>query len=1543
MMPAGGPPTAAIPTLPVFVGVDLGSVTTALAWTAGGTPERPRIVVRCERHGGDPLEPFFRLYRELDGHVAAVAATGVHSRRLKAPVVAGVPEEAVMAEAACAVHPDGSLTVVNIGGSGFSVLSRDSAAHWVYEKNDRCSAGTGQSMERLCARFGVSLEEAAELAEAASDALPLTARCAVFAKSELTHYANQGEPHARLFAGYFRMVAQMVAGLAERAGGDGPVLLTGGAARVAPLTRALVEILERPVTVAADPGAFGALGALHSLLARPDEAVPDADWPQDPRTLVMAQPPRTQRLRPAAEGPGRVVTVAQPAARAQMEGRVDGADGAAGDAEGRVDGAKAPARGTPDRTVAGAAAAQTPHGLVLGLDLGSTGSKAALIDAADGRVVRDAYRRTDGNPVEAARELFAAVLDGPEAVGGEAREAILAVGVTGSGREAAAAVFRAALPEAGERLLVRNEIVAHAAAAAHFDPEGGRSLSIVEIGGQDSKFINVRDGRVVESDMNRVCSAGTGSFLEEQALALGLDDIAGFGEIAAAGTEPLDLGQTCTVFVADAIVEAMAAGACRADVFAGLQYSVIRNYRNRVMGRRRFLDRVFFQGKPASNPSLARTLAAVTGREVVVPENPGAMGAIGIALLAREALERLPADDTATSRSAGLDLDPVREAVVVSRREFRCEDKTCGNLCRVESAEIEVGGDLRRIRSGGSCPRYERSSESLPKLPREAPRPFRERAALLDASLSRASEPDQTRLRVGLPYAHYLIDYLPFLSAFVAGLGYEPVVLRGDDETLARGDRRCAAPGACTPVKLLHGLDVRHVDVVLAPKFVHARYRNAGAGKDTCPLAQGAPEMLGEAAGPWEAAWLAETGGSHGDADNAVSEARRQGDTGASGTRRSGAPLLRPVLLVTQDDDLGDETTGATLERLAAALRGAARAQKAADNGRPAEPDREAVRRAWRTAAAAQLRFERRLRSIGRRALAVARERGWPVVLVAGETHVIHEPLLNAAIDELLAANGALAVPVDCYGVPASVPDLSRIHWASAGQCLRAAIAAMEQGDVYPLLLSAYGCGPASFLEPVFDDVLEGYPHAIFETDGHGGRAGYVTRVQAFLHAVGDYRASGGGPRAVEPERIARLSESPSHSLSEGGGTILFGTVGGTLGRHVAAAMRGRGLKARFTGATDEVTLRIAQEGCSGKECLPYQLLWGSLSRYLRDPANTDWADAEEVTFLSVGNGFRSCRANLFPLATRIGLDRAGHGDRIRVGDLSLLTSDLHVMPAAWAAVVGYDILNALCSYAMAAETRRGDAQALFAASSERLAQELERPATTGGLSGRVADALDVIGRVESVLKEAAQRYARLPQRPDADELPAVLLCGDIFLRVDEWGNDSLQRRLADLGVRVYSEPFGEFFELLAHNDLREQPRFSKTAFERRAALIIMRMVVDRLEAAVRQSQPWFTWQDIAAVSRSSLELFDGYPFGETIPTVGGALLAWRTLPVDGIVAVGPRGCAPALIAEAQLRRRADIPSLFVYNDGDPLDSERLAGFAWKLRAARRRTAGAVS
>ena len=329
-----------------------------------------------------------------------------------------------------------------------------------------------------------------------------------------------------------------------------------------------------------------------------------------------------------------------------------------------------------------------------------------LTSIETGEEVLNVYDSTRGNPVEAAQRLIAALCDKTEMD-------VRAIALTGSGREAAATVLRAAYPDASGRILVQNEIVAHATAAIRCDEDAGESLSVVEIGGQDAKFIQIAGGQIIESDMNKACSAGTGSFLEEQGKFFGIEEIEEFTDLAQQAEAPPELGQMCTVHVAEAAAEASNEGFEIAELFGGFQYSVINNYIDRVMGQRTFGRRIFFQGMPATGPALAWTLAAVTDRDVVVPANPGAMGAWGIGLCALKEngaaqLEAAPA----------FDLGEALGAKVVERSEFQCRDRNCATLCSIEKTTVDVGGSLQTVHSGGACPKYEISTASRPSYRR---------------------------------------------------------------------------------------------------------------------------------------------------------------------------------------------------------------------------------------------------------------------------------------------------------------------------------------------------------------------------------------------------------------------------------------------------------------------------------------------------------------------------------------------------------------------------------------------------------------------------------------------------------------------------------------------------------------------------------------------------------------------------------------------------------------------------------------------------------
>jgi len=1415
----------------ILMGVDLGKVTLSLAMAE--RDECGKLVnIRAihKRHLGKPIDLFIKHYLELDHRrILGVAATGIYGDRLTSPVITGVPEEIAQEYAALRLYPaSGSVNIIRIGGRGYSVLTRDDRGRVNYFENDKCSAGTGETIEKICARLGLSLERAIELADNASESIPITARCSVFAKTELTHFANQGEPHERLLKGYFESVARNIFSLYDKCKVPGPAVLIGNGALIGPVTEAFSKMAKTRVMVSAEAGAYEALGALFYAAERKwDEKL---EWPQDPQALVKVKENRIQALKPASLSAGTVIRLED-----------NGAD------------------------------AMTDCPAVLGIDLGSTGSKAALIDAENFSVIADVYRRTDGNPVEAAKALVAELIQKMD-------RAVIAIGLTGSGRDAAATVFRAAYPELSSRILVQNEIVAHAAAAIRYDPDRGRSLSIVEIGGQDAKFINIKGGRIVESDMNRACSAGTGSFLEEQGVFYGVKDIARFGEIAGSGKKPPELGQMCTVFVADQAAQALNEGYTVEDIFAGFQYSVILNYKNRVMGNRQFMDRIFFQGKPAANPSLARTLAAVTGREVYVPPNPGAMGAIGIAMLAGEETGKI--NDLRT-----FDLKKITSAKTVSRQTIRCNDSKCQNLCRIETSTIEVLGRQHKVVSGGNCPKYEAVSSAERKLPKDAANPYRERRELFDRMLSNAGGQGRGP-SLGIPLGHYLIDYAVFFHAFFSKLGAKAEVIRAGPETFPLGNRRCTANNTCMPVKLMHGLARTDLDYMFIPRFVEIPRLVKSSGAGTCPMTQAAAQMV-EKALEAEAAKV-----------KVLKPVFRLGQKGFQSPKFI-AELLKTWNAISKD--LG--IAGRNPLTFAAAYRDALRKQQ---------------------------NFEQGLMEIGARSLEFSREQGYPVVLVAGNSHLIHEPIMNANINELIMKNGAIALPLDCFPIPDAIPPLQRVYWGTSSRILRASIAAASDGNIFPLMMESYGCGPSSFVEHLFNDLLENYPHTVLESDGHGGQAGYVTRIQAFLYSARSYKK--GGSDAVPREKIERYDRFPVHSMDElRSSKIVEFPVGQYGGEHSAAIKRSRGIDADFAGPMDAAVFQAGREVCSGKECLPHQLILGSFCKYLKDHPRKEGGKV----FLHDVAGCGPCRNGMFPLADEIALRKMGREAKVEVVTSGSFTGEPACAAGRWFSMVGIDLLRQMLLYYRPAEKEPGATDRMFKEYADKMTKLLEQPIRPGAY--RII--FKNLSLFENLLAKAAKAFLTIPVKAGLEkDLRTVYMCGDIFLRADEWASDDLARRLNGLGLRVILEPYAEMGELLALYRSEELVEMESRWIRNRLMRLLMDFASARLVAPVKKEHPWIDWNDIRDIDAASKELIDRVPFVESISTIGAALHTWRTRPVDGIVAVGPWGCGPALISEAQLRRETEIPFLFIYNDGEPVEQSKLTGFAWRLknRPARR-------
>jgi predicted CoA-substrate-specific enzyme activase len=318
-------------------------------------------------------------------------------------------------------------------------------------------------------------------------------------------------------------------------------------------------------------------------------------------------------------------------------------------------------------------------GNYLGIDVGSITTKLVVLSESD-EVLAKAYIRNSGRPLEAIQQ-------GMEEILNQLGKAIAIDGVatTGSARHLAAYLIGADL--------VKNEITAHAVAVIDFLPE---AKTIIEIGGQDSKVIVLRNGVVVDFAMNTVCAAGTGSFLDQQAARLGIS-VEAFGDLALKANHPVRIAGRCTVFAETDMIHKQQIGHSVEDIVAGLCDSLVKNYLNNVCRGKEILSPIVFQGGVAANRGIQRALERELEVSLVIPKDFDVMGAIGAAKLVKKA-------KLSKTQFRGFDL-PQKSC---STRGFDCSE--CGNQCEV----IQLLVDHRVVACWGDlCERYRHPEEKV--------------------------------------------------------------------------------------------------------------------------------------------------------------------------------------------------------------------------------------------------------------------------------------------------------------------------------------------------------------------------------------------------------------------------------------------------------------------------------------------------------------------------------------------------------------------------------------------------------------------------------------------------------------------------------------------------------------------------------------------------------------------------------------------------------------------------------------------------------------
>jgi predicted CoA-substrate-specific enzyme activase len=940
--------------------------------------------------------------------IRSISFTGVHGQLFSDDFSVPYEVETIAQVLGATQVVPGVRTIISIGGQDAALFQLTySGDQWqleAFNMNGPCASGTGSFIDQQAERLASSmygpdfhldqeklqrtLDDFIALGLTSSNPAPVACRCTVFTKSDMIHLQNKGELLCNIIAGlHFGNAANYLSTIVANRDLTTPLIFIGGMAS----NRLQVKAFQHYYPEIKVPPYHTSLGALGVAL----QTQKLGDFRVIDPARLEHKSPRLQGDFPKAE-------------RLQLKMTRFESDNSLPPWPSRH---KAPIIG------------------YLGIDIGSTTTKYALIDS-DGNMLHKCYVQTQGKPIEVAQKLLKTL---EQEVGDRVR--LQGVATTGSGRNVVGDFLDADL--------VIDEITAHARGAIAIDPE---VESIFEIGGQDSKYIRLERTHPLDFDMNKVCAAGTGSFLHELANKMKINIVGEFQEVALAAESPIHLAERCTVFMESDLASYAQKGARREDLIAGLCYAIVHNYLNRVVGKRQIGQKVMFLGGPSLNKGIVAAFEKVLARPLVVPRHREVMGAYGAALAVKEAFQR--GELRQHNRSLGtLAQMEVRFAETICRAE-----KHCHNECKLKV--YHFGG--RKSIWGGECGRYEVSHYSGPKKLNL----FVERQQLfyeaLEGKAIRLGEPQEvqkqgfSRPTVGIPLGLHTLEWGIFWVHIFSELGYTVLLSPQTNNRIALSGVECMTAETCFPVKVFHG-HVRYLvgkaDYLFLPNVIDMPTQVPEESGLFCPLVQSSQYMV-----------------------RAALQMQEQ-------------QLIRPTLFLKD----GPESL---LEVLMCSL-------PASSRPTPGQLEK-AVFCAWEK----QQVFRERLRLRGEEFIkeTPAQEAIW---VVTGRPYNLYDERLNLQLGRHLAKLGITAMPMDYFDLEREdLSDFPRMYWGMGARILRTAKRIARTPNLYGVHLTNFSCGADSFLEHFYRHILQDKPSLILELDEHSAVAGLLTRMEAYRNVV---------------------------------------------------------------------------------------------------------------------------------------------------------------------------------------------------------------------------------------------------------------------------------------------------------------------------------------------------------------------------------------------------------------------------------------------------------
>ncbi len=1448
-----------------FIGLDVGSVSVKLIVL---DEDGNRLAGYYERHRGHPLTVAYDLLKGVVNNKSTGSSLSItgSAGRLIADALGTVFTNELVAQtyATRRLYPH-IKTIFELGGedSKLIILGEDGIED--FSMNSVCAAGTGSFLDQQAERLRLSIEEFSELALKSKKPPRIAGRCSVFAKSDMIHLQQIATPVEDIVAGLCFAVARNFKGSIVRGRSiKEPVSFHGGVAANKGMVRAFREVFNLEHLFV--PEEFALMGAIGAALKDMDDGTINTFEIEKLKLFIESSRISEQGHKPLISDNDdfferHLVHGSRPSPQKILR--------SFGDPGFTVHGS----RSEPQTLNSGRVKAY------LGIDIGSISTNLAVIDE-EGNLLAKRYLMTAGRPIEAVRQ-------GLNEIGEEIGDMveIMGVGTTGSGRYMIADYVGADI--------VKNEITAQAAAAVYMDKDVD---TIFEIGGQDSKYISLRDGIIVDFEMNKACAAGTGSFLEEQAEKLNISIKGEFAECACFAKNPCRLGERCTVFMENSLMASLQRGADRNNLLAGLAYSIVQNYINKVVAGKPIGENIFFQGGVAFNKSVVAAFERYLGKKITVPPNHDVTGAIGMALIAMRHMK----DRESFARTSGV---TSFKGFELSRRPYKVSSfqcHACPNVCEINRVKIE--GEDGHLFYGGRCERYDvrrkRSKSELPDLFafREEMlwKAHTERQKSEDRgqqkrdpnSVRSASQPRQTGT-IGIPYIFLFHDYLPFWTVLLRELGFEVVVSPKTNREIVNIGTESVLADTCFPVKVAHGhikyLVDKGINDIFIPSFINM---NTAADEFErgypCPLTQTIPY--------------------------------------AAKVAHPGVRIIAPVV----NHRFG---TGSVIDKMVKSFK-------------PFGIKGSDVLNALTAAEKAQGDFSCAIKERGDEVLSSIKERA---VVIVGRAYNAFDSGVNLDIPGKLADLGVLAIPMDFLrteeiGINDRWPNM---YWRSGQRILRAARLIRESPHLYAIYIGNFSCGPDSFILKYFSEEMKGKPFLHLEIDEHSADAGAITRCEAFLDSIEQqYRSSevyrGPRPAARVPLSVngSRFTEYGSRTTRENSRASELPSFRAIEKRTIyiprmadhafalAAAFEKCGVPAEVLPESDKEAIDTARRYVSGKECYPCTVTTGDM---LKKALSPDFRPEESAFFMPSGTG--PCRFGQYNIFHRMVLDELGFNDvpiyspNQDVGfykDLGIVGKDFTAY--SWKGIVAYEILSKCLHETRPYEKEKG--------STEKVYQEYIKKLY---LSLRGID-----GNLEDILKNIRQDFEGLPKYEGRK--PLIGIVGEIFVRSNRFSNEELIKKVESLGGEAWLAPVEEWIYYVNLMGIRKA--LIKKDLSAIIEFLLKKFFQKRIEHRFSRHFKGFLKTlkepDTREILRKALPYLHDSFEGEAILSIGKSIdLIERG--VSGIINAIPFGCMPGTVVTTLMHgisRDYGIPCISISYDGteSPATSIQLEAFMNQAR-----------